>query len=129
MTYHGDPTERQRTQQGFDRAEAVEAIVEIRRTTTTRRSSASSWDMAEFLASEVQGGPPAPRRRQLEMAQWADRDPDAPGRGGAAGPSASTTRTRPSILHLAHDLATPPERRQGSGVQLAAAVRCPTSSR
>lgn len=87
---------------GFDRAEAVDAIVDP----SHHHHDEELLDllsMAEFLAPEVRGGRAGARAAAAQIAEWADRDPDllseAEQRARAEHHDDSA-----KILHLAHDL-------------------------
>lgn len=87
---------------GYDRAEAVDAIVD-----PSRHHHADELQdllsMAEFLAPEVRNGRAGAREAAAQIAEWADRDPDllseAEQRARAEHHDDSA-----KILHLAHDL-------------------------
>ena len=91
----------QRTTVGFERAEAVDAVVDPIHHHDDELQDLLS--MAEFLAPEVRGGRAGAREAAVQIAEWADRDPDlleeAERRARAEHHDDSA-----KILHLAHDL-------------------------
>jgi hypothetical protein len=101
MTFTATRGAAQRTTVGFERAEAVDAVVDpIHHHDDELRDLLS---MADFLAPEVRGGRAAAREAAVEIAEWAERDPEllaeAERRAHAEHHDDSA-----KILHFAHDL-------------------------
>lgn len=104
MTYTATRATAFQTTVGFERAEAVEAFVEEAQHHGHAGEVQDLLSMAEFLAPEIRGGRAATRAAAVQIAEWADRDPEllaeAEQRARAEHHDDSAR-----ILRLAHDLA------------------------
>jgi hypothetical protein len=76
MTYTATRATALRTSEGFERAEAVETVVEEAQHHGHAREMQDLLSMAEFLAPEIRGGRAAAREAAMQIAEWADCDPD-----------------------------------------------------